>query len=187
MLTLQQYIDKSLELGSKSYFTSKAQQKDALDYLNRAYECVRKTMVHKGTTPQERWSETYYLPMYLHLVKDKHRKVFENLSIDCDVVFQLLEYRNQFKSFEIIKPSKKNDELTNLMDIVNEAVSKEKEFPKQTEVTLQSYIGKDLYKRVSYNWHYVTNSYGTTFIRVFWFLDGQFTKLSTILSMKGEN
>lgn len=185
MLTSQQYIDKALELGSKSYFTSKAQQKYALEYLSRAYDCLRDTKVYKSSSPQERWLESYDLPFNLHHVREKHKTVFENLSIDCDVVFQLLEYRNEFKSFEIIKPSKKNDELTTLMDIVNETVSKEKEFPKQTEVTLQSYIGKDLYKRVSYNWHYVTNSHGTTFIRVFWFLDCQFTKLSTILSMKG--
>ena len=59
MKTFDYYLDKALDLGKKSYFTSKAQQKDALDYLNRAYECVRKTMVHKGTTPQERWAETY--------------------------------------------------------------------------------------------------------------------------------
>ena len=186
MLTLQQNIDKALEVGSKSYFTSKAQQKDALDYLSRAYDCVSNAKIVKGTY-EERFEKVVNIPHNLHNVREKHRSLFQNVSMDCDVIFQLLEYRNEFKSFEIIKPSKKNDELTTLIDIVNETVSKEKEFPKQTEVTLQSYIGKDLYKRVSYNWHYVTNSHGTTFIRVFWFLDGQFTKLSTILSMKGAN
>ena len=190
MLTLQQYIDKALELGSKSYFTSKAQQKDALDYLNRAYECVRKTMVHKGTTPQERWSETYYLPMYLHLVKEKHRKVFENLSIDCDAVYKLVQYRNEYKNFDIVKPTTKYDKNTalttgHIMHILNDFVgcgdTKEKE--KEINKTLEEYIGKDLWKRVSHTWHFVTNSHGTKFIRVFWFLDGQFTKLSTILSL----
>ena len=78
MLTLTQNIDKALELGSKSYFTSKAQQKDALDYLNRAYECVKKTRVHKGSTPQERWLEAYDLPNNLCHIKEKHRSIMQH-------------------------------------------------------------------------------------------------------------
>ena len=49
MTTFDYYLDKALELSSFSFFTSKAQQKDALDYLNRAYDCLRDTKVRKGT------------------------------------------------------------------------------------------------------------------------------------------
>ncbi len=98
MLTFDYYLDKALELGKKSYFTSKAQQKDALDYLNRAYDCLRDTKVYKSSTPQERWLETYDLPMSLHHVKEKHRTVFQNLSIDCDLVYKLVQCRNDFKN-----------------------------------------------------------------------------------------
>ena len=54
MLTLTQNIDNALELSSFSFFTSKASQKLALEYLNPAYECAIDNVVHKGSTPQER-------------------------------------------------------------------------------------------------------------------------------------
>ena len=186
------YLDKALDLGKKSYFTSKAQQKDALDYLNRAYDCLRDTKVRKGSTPQERWLETYDLPMSLHHVKEKHRTVFQNLSIDCDLVYKLVQCRNDFKNFDIVKPTTKYDKNTalttgHIMHIINEFVgttdTKEKE--EVFNKSLEQYIGKDLWKRVSHTWHFVTNSHGTKFIRVFWFLDGNFTKLSKILSLRG--
>tara|TARA_R100000734_G_C3288891_1_gene81037 strand:- start:9 stop:563 length:555 start_codon:yes stop_codon:yes gene_type:complete len=178
------YLDSALELGSFAFFQSKAQQKLALDYLNRAYDCVRDTKVYKSSTPQERWLETYDLPMSLHHVKEKHRTVFQNLSIDCDLVYKLVEYRKQFKEFDIVPPTKKND-LTTIMKIITDTVGYTKEYPNETQRNLEHYITKDLWKRVSYTWHFVTNSQGTKFIRVFWFLDGNFTKLSKILSLRG--
>ena len=192
MLTFDYYLDKALELGSFSFFTSKAQQKDALDYLNRAYDCLRDTKVRKGTTPQERWLESRDLPMSLHQVKEKHKTVFQNLSIDCDLVYKLVQCRNDFKNFDIVKPTTKYDKNTalttgHIMHIINEFVgttnTKEKE--EVFNKSLEEYIGKDLWKRVSHTWHFVTNSHGTKFIRVFWFLDGNFTKLSKILSLRG--
>jgi hypothetical protein len=192
MLTLTQNKDKALELGSKSYFTSKAQQKDALDYLNRAYDCLVDTRVHKSSSPQERWLERYDLPSFLHHVKDveKHRAVFQNLSIDCDLVYKLVEYRNQYKNFDIVKPTTKYDKNTalntgHMVQLINDTVGYSKEYPNESQRNLEHYIGKDLWKRVSYTWHFVTNSQGTKFIRVFWFLDGNFTKLSKILSLRG--
>ena len=191
-MTFDYYLDKALDLGKKSYFTSKAQQKDALDYLNRAYDCLRDTKVRKGSTPQERWLETYDLPMSLHHVKEKHRTVFQNLSIDCDLVYKLVQCRNDFKNFDIVKPTTKYDKNTalttgHIMHIINEFVgttdTKEKE--EVFNKSLEQYIGKDLWKRVSHTWHFVTNSHGTKFIRVFWFLDGNFTKLSKILALRG--
>ncbi len=184
MLTFDYYLDKALELGSFSFFTSKSKQKDALDYLNRAYDCLRDTKVRKGTTPQERWLESRDLPMSLHQVKEKHKTVFQNLSINCDLVYKLVEYRNQFKEFDIVKPTKKND-LSTTIKIINDTVGYSKEYPNESKRNLEHYIGKDLWKRVNYTWHFVTNSQGTKFIRVFWFLDGNFTKLSKILSLRG--
>ena len=184
MLTFDYDLDKALELGSFSFFTSKSKQKDALDYLNRAYDCLRDTKVRKGTTPQERWLESRDLPMSLHQVKEKHKTVFQNLSINCDLVYKLVEYRNQFKEFDIVKPTKKND-LSTTIKIINDTVGYSKEYPNESKRNLEHYIGKDLWKRVNYTWHFVTNSQGTKFIRVFWFLDGNFTKLSKILSLRG--
>ena len=184
------YLDKALELGSFSFFTSKAKQKDALDYLNRAYDCLRDTKVYKSSIPQERWLETYDLPMSLHHVKEKHRTVFQNLSIDCDLVYKLVQCRNDFKNFDIVKPTTKYDKNTALntghvVQLINDTVGYTKEYPNESQRNLEHYIGKDLWKRVSYTWHFVTNSQGTKFIRVFWFLDGNFTKLSKILSLRG--
>ena len=183
-MTFNYYLDSALELSSFAFFQSKAQQKLALDYLNRAYDCLRDTKVYKSSTPQERWLETFDLPMSLHHVKEKHRTVFQNLSIDCDLVYKLVEYRKQFKEFDIVPQTKKND-LTTIMKIINDTVGYTKEYPNETQRNLEHYITKDLWKRVSYTWHFVTNSHGTKFIRVFWFLDGNFTKLSKILSLRG--
>ena len=192
MFTFDYYLDSALELGSFAFFQSKAQQKLALDYLNRAYDCLRDTKVYKSSIPQERWLETYDLPMSLHHVKEKHRTVFQNLSIDCDLVYKLVQCRNDFKNFDIVKPTTKYDKNTalttgHIMHIINEFVgttdTKEKE--EVFNKSLEQYIGKDLWKRVSHTWHFVTNSHGTKFIRVFWFLDGNFTKLSKILSLRG--
>ncbi len=122
--------------------------------------------------------------MSLHQVKEKHKTVFQNLSINCDLVYKLVEYRNQFKEFDIVKPTKKND-LSTTIKIINDTVGYSKEYPNESKRNLEHYIGKDLWKRVSYTWHFVTNSQGTKFIRVFWFLDGNFTKLSKILSLRG--
>ena len=183
-MTFDYYLDKALDLGKKSYFTSKAQQKDALDYLNRAYDCLRDTKVYKSSIPQERWLESRDLPMSLHQVKEKHKTVFQNLSINCDLVYKLVEYRNQFKEFDIVKQTKKND-LSTTIKIINDTVGYSKEYPNESKRNLEHYIGKDLWKRVSHTWHFVTNSHGTKFIRVFWFLDGNFTKLSKILSLRG--
>tara|TARA_X000000368_G_scaffold158147_1_gene124596 strand:- start:96 stop:659 length:564 start_codon:yes stop_codon:yes gene_type:complete len=185
MLTLTQNIDNALELSSFSFFTSKASQKLALSYLNRAYECARKTMVHKGSTPQERWLESYDLPFDLCHVREKHRPILQHLSIDCDLVFKLVEYRKQFKDFDIVKPTKKDD-LATTMKIINDTVGYTKEYPSESQRNLEHYFGKDLWKRVTYTWHFVTNSHGTRFIRVFWFLDGKLTKLSELLLLSRE-
>ena len=61
-------------------------------------------MVHKGSTPQERWLEAYDLPNNLCHIKEKHRSIMQHLSMDCDVVYKLVEYRNQYKNFDIVKP-----------------------------------------------------------------------------------
>ena len=190
MLTITENIDKALELGNKSYFTSKAQQKDALDYLSRAYECAKKARVHKGSTPQERWLEVYDLPNNLCHIKEKHRPIMQHLSMDSDLVYKLVEYRNEYKNFDIIKPTTKYDKNTalntgHIVQLINDTVGYTKEYPNESQRNLEHYIGKDLWKRVSYTWHFVTNSQGTKFIRVFWFLDGNFTKLSKILSLRG--
>ena len=185
MLEITKYIDDALELSSFSFFTSKAQQKLALGYLNRAYECARKTMVHKGLTPQERWLESYDLPFDLCHVREKHRPLMQHLSMDCELVFKLVEYRKQFKEFDIVKPTKKDNDLATFMKIVNDTVGYTGEYPEEAKRNLEHYIGKELFKRVSYTWHFVTNSHDTKFIRVFWFLDRKLTKLSTILAMRG--
>ena len=65
MLTLKQNIDRALEITSKSYFTSKAQQKDALNFLSRAYDCVSNTKIVKGSY-EERLEKVINIPNTLH-------------------------------------------------------------------------------------------------------------------------
>tara|TARA_R100000781_G_scaffold112002_1_gene78905 strand:- start:498 stop:1052 length:555 start_codon:yes stop_codon:yes gene_type:complete len=184
MLTLRQNINKAIELGSKNYFTSKAQQKRALDYLNNAYYCIKNAWVITGSTPDERYAKIVDIPNDLHLVREKHRPLFKNVSMDSELIFYLQQCRNLFKNYEILPPQK-NDDLRILMDIINMTATRDKEYPQESQRNLEHYIGKELFKRVSYTWHFVTNSHGTRFTRVFWFFDGKLTKLSIILAMRG--
>ena len=91
--------------------------------------------------------------MFLHYVKEKHRRVFQNLSIDCDLVYKLVQCRNDFKNFDIVKPTTKyaKDEALStghIMHIINEFVAtadtKKKYLIKVLNNTLEKICGKEL-------------------------------------------
>ena len=185
MRNLQTYIDDALELSSKGYFFSKSQQKEALDNLNRAYDVIQNTkydseMAQKAT-PEERWGLVCDMPHALHLVKEKHRPIFEKLGMDWDTVVKLVEYRNEFKNFEIVPKAKENNDFAQVMQFIVSGV--QSNFQDDGRNYLKEKLGEDLYRRVRWDWHFVRNSRGTDFIRVFWFLDGRITKLQSILAM----
>ena len=184
MRNLQTYIDDALELSSKGYFFSKSEQKEALDNLNRAYDEVYKNKdmsIQDFPTHEERWDLSCDIPSSLHLVKEKHRPIFEKLGMDCDTIYKLVEYRNEFKNFEIVPKAKENNDFAQVMQFIVSGV--QSNFQDDGRNYLKEKLGEDLYRRVRWDWHFVRNSRGTDFIRVFWFLDGRITKLQSILAM----
>ena len=185
MTNLQRHIDTALELSSNGYFFSKSQQKEALDHLNRAFSAVRDTQwdgeLMQKSTPEERWDLSCDIPSSLHLVKEKHRPLFAKLSMDCDTIYKLVEYRNEFKNFEIVPKAKENNDFAQVMQFIVSGV--QSNFQDDGRNYLKEKLGEDLYRRVRWDWHFVRNSRGTDFIRVFWFLDGRITKLQSILAM----
>ena len=64
-------------------------------------------MVHKGLTPQERWLESYDLPFDLCHVREKHRPLMQHLSMDCELVFKLLNIENNSKNLILLNQQKK--------------------------------------------------------------------------------
>ena len=182
---LQKHIDDALELSSKGYFFSKSQQTEALDNLNRAYDQVRNTKWHtpeaKDLTHEEKSDLICDMPDMLHLVKEKHRPIFEKLGMDCDTIYKLVEYRNEFKNFEIVPKAIENNDFAQVMQFIVSGV--QSNFQDDGRNYLKERLGDDLYSRVRWDWHFVRNSRGTDFIRVFWFLDGRITKLQSILAM----
>ena len=184
MRNLQTYIDDALELSSKGYFFSKSEQKEALDNLNRAYDEVYKNKdlsIQDFPTHEERWDLIIQLPSNLYLVREKHRPLFEKVKMDCDTIFKLVEYRNEFKNFEIVPKAKENNDFAQVMQFIVSGV--QSNFQDDGRNYLKEKLGEDLYRRVRWDWHFVRNSRGTDFIRVFWFLDGRITKLQSILAM----
>tara|TARA_X000001382_G_scaffold109125_1_gene85259 strand:+ start:169 stop:792 length:624 start_codon:yes stop_codon:yes gene_type:complete len=189
------YIEQAIDLSSKGYFLSKSSQKQAIDNLNRAYDNLTdysNIKFPKGSTPQQKWEFRFDLPQNLHHVNEKHRPIFDKCGLDVEYIMQVSEIRSLVKSMDIIKPSKDNAEQK-LNDII---IKMAKEHPKkegvislktynfaEDEVDLLEKSFGSIKGRVNYDWHHVTNQYGTSFIRVFWYLDMKVTKLSTILSL----
>ena len=185
MTTLQRHIDKALDLSTNGYFFSKSQQKEALDHLNRAFDVIRNTQwdgeLMQKSTPEERWELSCDVPSSLHLVKEKHRHIFAKLSMDCDTIFELVSYRNAFKNFEIVPQTKENNDYAKVMQLIVSGVQSNSQDDGRNY--LKERLGEELYKKVRWDWHFVRNSKGTDFIRVFWFFNGRITKLQSILNM----
>ena len=177
--SIQEYIDMAIKSSEQGYFTSKASQKDALQHLNLAYNKLTKDIKHPlGSTPQDKWKLSIQVPNDLHLVKEKHRSVFDVCHFDTSRIFEVKKIRDEIKELEVIKPCK-DDTYRMMTQEILETVETSRH--DQTKTLVKDYF-KGL--NVRYTWHFVTNSHGTRFIRVFWFLNGKLTKLSELLLLK---
>jgi len=193
--TTSKYIEEAINLSSKGFFLSKSAQKHALENLSRAYDNLTDTFNIKfpeGSTPQEKWAFRFDLPQNLHHVKEKHRPIFVKCGLDVEYIMQVSEIRTLIKSMDITKPSKDNAEQK-LNDMIvriakdqprkGVVISLKKKSFTEDELNNWNKSFGSIKSRVSYGWHHVTNQYGTSFIRVFWYLDLKVTKLSTIIAL----
>ena len=128
-------------------------------------------------------AETHDAPNDLHQVRDRHIDNLFTIIGVAQEVRTLVMLRETIKNAEIIPPAPKSN--------------REEEITRKTleqlrEMRLQQFEhGCDLHDifgrlPVTASWHWVTNEYGTTFQRVFYYMDGKLTPLSIIIAILEE-
>ena len=179
-------------------FANKARQKEALGYLNRAYSTLREilricyephcTFVEGyGYNKCELYGMYYDVPFDLHQIRlKKHYYIFitptTNDATNSIILEKLVNKRNDFKNIEIVKPrpkSKKEQEVSEKVIKTFEEMFKLRKA--QYDRALD--VGKHFnYLPVYIKPHRVTNEYGTTFTRCFYYLRGELTPLNIIMA-----
>lgn len=162
-------------------YASKAAQKQDLDALSKQYESIREKMSNKCLEDRKNYGDLYWeIPLYLHHWSPKRIDQFTPRFFDEVVEIEsLLERRNDIKGAPICKPApvtKREEKITNkVKDILQKRKLSYMKGLKMAEA-----FG---FLNVSVNAHLVTNQQGTTFLRCFWFMNGKFTALNTILAV----
>lgn len=179
--TYDNYIDRALDKSKAGFFTSKAQQKDAIECVSRAFDILLEQKVYpKNSDIATKVKLMQDVPMSLYHVKEKHRSSFDAINVDTKKIFELKKMRDDFKDMEIVKVSKDNTYEKITKDIISSINQSGSDTGKSKKVIKDYFEGMN----VRCSWHFARNSHGTVFIRVFWFLDGKFTKLSEILAIR---
>lgn len=112
MNKVQDYINSANELAKDGSFVSKAAKKSAIDYLNRAYQEIRK--VTREIQLKDMWADVHArgderpsdsdwvafddTPYDLHQVREKHSGMYLD---QWSTIQTLVAARNEFKSYEI--------------------------------------------------------------------------------------
>jgi hypothetical protein len=178
--TVQNFVDLAMaQLQDDQTFSAKAHQKEALDYLNRAYSLVREQN-NSGNAYENCWD----IPFDLHQIRDRHFVMFKE---EHHVALrELVSLRAIFKFIEVVKPAPKNDAVE------RKAAEVTKEVKNLLEMRTAQYnraidLGRLFnYLPVSVTPHHVTNQYNTSFIRCFYYLNGKMTPLNIIMAAAGQ-
>jgi hypothetical protein len=126
---------------------------------------------------------THDAPLDLHNVRDRHIDNLFTIIGVAQEVRTLTMLREAIKNAEIIPPAQKNDR--------EEQIAR-KTLEQLREMRLEQFErGCDLHEifghlPVTASWHWVTNQYGTTFERVFYYMDGKLTPLGMIIAILEE-
>lgn len=176
--TVQDWVTLAMgQVQDDQTFAAKSHQKEALGYLNRAYETIRENnREYVYTSGFSIWD----IPFDLHQIRTKHLHLFsEDQGHDLD---KLVELRALLKELPVVKPAPKNDRVTSKQNEVTEVVVdliKRRMAQYHEAVELGRLFGG---LPVSVTPHQVTNEYNTTFTRCFYYLAGKFTPLSVIMA-----
>lgn len=161
-------------------FTCEADRKRCNEQLSRAYDSITFGLIELAKTiGLTLWD----IPNHLH---NTQGKTFIKLFADADKtnesfvkLFELQNLRNEVKSAPIVKKAPK-------VDILAPYISKiEKTFAEQQKrVGDLIDMSKEFGMSVSASPHYVQNGIsGVVALRIFWYLNGQFVSLSTIIGI----
>ena len=183
------YIDRAtarFEAG----FTSKAAQKAALQDLNNAYELLKSRILSLvlKLDPAARTKEhedTYWgLADYPHNWKPKHSdlavRVFPESAATVAEIESLVEFRAAVKAAPIVK-TERNAEVEKIERVtksIRDLMELRKEQYNRALKQHDIFGGLNVHANV----HLVTNQYGTTFLRAFYYLNGFLTPLAIIIA-----
>jgi len=157
-------------------FSTKAQQKDALNFLANAYFRLREIASEAALAAKD--DDAYWgLPLDLHQIRAKKHAAF--FGADWDKVAKLVSLREIVKAEEINRVEVDNSEKE-LRARVERTISEEMaRIGKQYADAID--LGRVLKGLpVTANTHSVTNRFGTTFLRTIWFLNGKLTRFNVI-------
>ena len=169
-------------------YSSKAEQKRELDQLSKSYDMTTRYMQDQMLGDREYGGEVdklyWEVPHYLHQWNEKKYKMFEaKFPSRVREVKALNEMRDAIKATPICKPEPKADSLEKkITKSIHEMLElRKKQYARG--INLSEYFGG---LKVTGNAHLVTNQYGTTFVRVFYYMHGEFTPLQVIIAVAQE-
>jgi hypothetical protein len=153
-------------------------KKDNKEKLSKSCKLVENWSGAVKNKSKQEMVYTYDIPMSLHHIKIEDKEYLDMKGYNSKEIFNLLELRNQIKDYPILPPQQNKEQ-----EFHDRVLNNIKQKLDNTESKIAQ--GLDLvemfgYMDVSCDAHYVTNQYGTTFIRHFFYLNGCLTALKTI-------
>ena len=151
--------------------------------LTELWQNYARRWTKEGMKIVKKAAETHDAPYDLHQVRDRH----------IDNLFTIIGVAQEVRTLTMLRETIKNAEITPPAPKSN----REEEIARKTleqlrEMRLEQFEhGCDLHDifgrlPVTASWHWVTNQYGTTFQRVFYYMDGKLTPLGIILAILEE-
>ena len=182
-------------------FTSKAAQKRALDELNRAYDMLRdqanddirkfapyqfqgRDLTASEWASRSAYFEARQLPFDLHAIRPHHGELMSIHTVDPVDLQLLIDLRAAIKAAPVVK-IERSAEVERVVKVREGILDLMKRRGEQYNRALDL---AEIFGRlpVTANVHVVTNAHGTTFLRAFFYLSGEFTPLNVILAAADE-
>ena len=195
MRDYQYYTDYAIELWEEG-FNSKASKKRCLEKLSYAYEDLTKKInnIYRLVPREVRddaWEELYWMiPHNLFQWKDKHSQahVYYGIPVYVKEIDSLVELRIAVKETEIVPPVKSEEKIKKekIEKTIEEIMERHRvKFLEAYSLTEELFplLGLQVYV----NSHWVTNQFGTTFVRNFFYLNDKLTALNTIMAVAGKH
>lgn len=193
----QASLDRGVEGFTGDTFPSKAAQKRVLDDLNRAYDYARQAVFNLVLTTAPEFTgsvedcyklrsaylDEHDMPFDLYRTKEEHVVIAAKFSdVAAEIIRTARRFRAEVKACAIVPPVKADATVKEAEARVQRTVRGEMDrLGKMYQEALD--LGR-LFGglNVSANVHLVTNAYGTTFVRAFYYLEGKRTPLNLILA-----
>ena len=169
-------------------FASKSAQKSAIENVTRAYDinaqAIRDLLLADRTIGGDNWSELYYYVPALHNWKAKHGATYAFAGDIIQSINDLVELRATIKNAAVAPvPAREVSkyEVAAIKTIQDIITLRKTQYARAIDLGV---IFNGL--PVQAHTHQVTNQYGTTFLRTFYYLFGDLTPLNIIIAAAEE-